>query len=381
MKKQYGEEGKNIYFATIRKKAMQTAGFEPEGDVIDEYAKGGGGSAPNIPGAAEFIEELPKKVTAAAKKVKKVVTGESVEAGPILPGEKGKRVFPSGQGPKRTGAKLPPLQNAGFEPEGESIQEADKVMSGIVDRFREKIKEREEQGKEAEKFSASTCGCGKFPCECDDRSRKTSMDLYKNKLRAMGLKMDYEPEGEQIDEYAGLLARGILAAGTALAGKAVYDKGKKVADKIKTQNDEKAKQIDTLLQRNSFEPEGEVIDEAKYGTAKGRKALAKKVRAGKDVGKKGAGFEAIVDKASPKVGKKRATKIAAAAMWKNLANSYEPTGTTISEREFDEPGEEDWRPDVRAHNKAVGYRGGYKPYKRSPKPGTSGPGSQAKPAD
>jgi hypothetical protein len=61
--------------------------------------------------------------------------------------------------------------------------------------------------------------------------------------------------------------------------------------------------------------------------------------------------------------------------------SYELDGNVISEREFDEPGEEDWRPDVRAHNKAVGYRGGYKPYKRGQKPGTSGPGSQAKPAD
>jgi hypothetical protein len=62
------------------------------------------------------------------------------------------------------------------------------------------------------------------------------------------------------------------------------------------------------------------ICEAHYGTAKGRKKLAKKVRAGKDVGKPGGGFEAIVDKASPKYGKKRATKIAAAAMWKNLGN-------------------------------------------------------------
>lgn len=60
------------------------------------------------------------------------------------------------------------------------------------------------------------------------------------------------------------------------------------------------------------------MTEAKYGTEKGRKKLAKKVRAGKDVGKKGAGFEKIVNKASKKYGKERATKIAAAAMWKNL---------------------------------------------------------------
>ena len=65
------------------------------------------------------------------------------------------------------------------------------------------------------------------------------------------------------------------------------------------------------------------VTEAKYGTAKGRKALAKKVRKGEDVGKKGAGFEAIVKKASGKYGKERATKIAAAAMWKNLGGKKE----------------------------------------------------------
>lgn len=65
------------------------------------------------------------------------------------------------------------------------------------------------------------------------------------------------------------------------------------------------------------------IVEAQYGTEAGRKKLAKKVRAGKDVGKKGGGFEKIVKKASKKYGKKRATKIAAAAMWKNLAKEEE----------------------------------------------------------
>ena len=36
--------------------------------------------------------------------------------------------------------------------------------------------------------------------------------------------------------------------------------------------------------------------------------------------------------------------------------SYEPEGNTISERENDEPGESDNRPDVKAHNRAVGYK-------------------------
>jgi hypothetical protein len=61
------------------------------------------------------------------------------------------------------------------------------------------------------------------------------------------------------------------------------------------------------------------IFEAKYGTAKGRHKLALKVSKGQDVGAAGGGFEKIVAKQSKKYGKKRATKIAAAAMWKNLA--------------------------------------------------------------
>ena len=53
---------------------------------------------------------------------------------------------------------------------------------------------------------------------------------------------------------------------------------------------------------------------------------------------------------------------------------FEPTGNVISEREFDEPGEEDWRPEVRSHNKM--YGGYNRPVKKKPnsdpKPG-SGP--------
>ena len=39
-----------------------------------------------------------------------------------------------------------------------------------------------------------------------------------------------------------------------------------------------------------------------------------------------------------------------------LKMSYEPEGNTISERENDEPGEGDDRPDVKAHNLAIGYK-------------------------
>jgi hypothetical protein len=39
-----------------------------------------------------------------------------------------------------------------------------------------------------------------------------------------------------------------------------------------------------------------------------------------------------------------------------LKTSYEPEGNTISERENDEPSERDDRPDVKAHNRAIGYK-------------------------
>jgi hypothetical protein len=52
-----------------------------------------------------------------------MVASENIESGPILPTEKGRRVFPKGQEPKATGAKLPTLQKAQYDPEGEVIEE------------------------------------------------------------------------------------------------------------------------------------------------------------------------------------------------------------------------------------------------------------------
>ncbi len=63
----------------------------------------------------------------------------------------------------------------------------------------------------------------------------------------------------------------------------------------------------------------EEIIEEKYGTAAGRKRVAKMARSGKDIGKKGPGFQKMVNKLTPKYGKERATKIAAAQMYKTHA--------------------------------------------------------------
>ena len=179
MKKQYGEKGKNIYFATIRKKAMQNAHYEFEdGTLLDEMGM------------------------------------------PIL---------------------------------------------GVVK-------------KDSAKKEGPSCDTNSD----DMRSLPTKVNLIKNKMRAMGLKMSYEPEGKQIDEIAPLVAAG-LAAGAALAGGAVIKrsqdaaksgvdaakKGQKIKPGIGIGNAAYGMQKhndalkDVMKQYNSYESEGEMVDEAR----------------------------------------------------------------------------------------------------------------------
>jgi hypothetical protein len=105
--------------------------------------------------------------------------------------------------------------------------------------------------------------------EIDPREIPTKMNLVKNKLRAMGLKMSYEPEGEQIDEVAPLA----IGAGMAAAAAAPYLLKKfakpavdKAIDKPATGSggliDKMKQRRDAINQMNSYEPEGEQIDEA-----------------------------------------------------------------------------------------------------------------------
>jgi len=68
------------------------------------------------------------------------------------------------------------------------------VMKG-----KNKIKVMPELGESAEVCEK----CGKNPCECDKedpRGMNTKVNLMRNKLRAMGLKMSHEPEGEMIEQ-------------------------------------------------------------------------------------------------------------------------------------------------------------------------------------
>ena len=92
---------------------------------------------------------------------------------------------------------------------------------GVVSRFRSILAEEEKvEDKKKEK-------------EVDPRGMKTAISLYKNKLRAMGMKMEHHQkdkdgntiphEGEEINEVVGQLAGGLVgsAMGKGIAGKAI----------------------------------------------------------------------------------------------------------------------------------------------------------------
>lgn len=67
---------------------------------------------------------------------------------------------------------------------------------------------------------------------------------------------------------------------------------------------------------------------------KEKSALAKKAHAGKDIGKKGAGFAKVEKAAEKQYGSKEAgQKVAAAAMWKNAAKHENVNENTMTERE------------------------------------------------
>ena len=81
--------------------------------------------------------------------------------------------------------------------EGKDEEEVDKEID--VMKGKNKVKVMPELGE-----SAKVCEkCGKSPCECDKedpRGMKTKVNLMRNKLRAMGLKMSHVPEGEVVSE-------------------------------------------------------------------------------------------------------------------------------------------------------------------------------------
>ena len=147
-----------------------------------------------------------------------------------------------------TGLKL-----AHHEPEGETIEEM---------RGRQQVDPRQQNRAEKDEKKKTSEVVGNMK---KVMTKKRMLDKQKFELQKKGklpLTMSNEVEGEQLDELAplaGLAVKGALATGTAIMGKMVYDKGKKVADKIKQQNQQKVDMINNIS--NSYEAEGETVSE------------------------------------------------------------------------------------------------------------------------
>jgi acylphosphatase len=120
-----------------------------------------------------------------------------------------------------------------------------------------------------EKVQKEETQCKSDNKEKDPREIDTERNLVKNKLRAIGLKMSYEPGGDQIDE--GLPA---IAAGAALAGGIGYGLSK-LGQSMKKDRQPAVKTRPGTIQSNiqqrnqqmrdlmnqSYEPEGNLVSE------------------------------------------------------------------------------------------------------------------------
>lgn len=243
------------------------------------------------------------------------------------------------------------IQMNSHEPEGEDIQEvAPPGMEGTVKAMKkhpELSRGKTKEGKEKNIYALAWWMKGKGykihrkpsgamkeeACGCEDekepklkkseggvedsREIPTKVNLVKNKLRAMGLKMSYEPEGEVVDEAQvmgsvrssdqnpkGAAARvssgrGMTmtpARGLGASKPAGDDKARaaKQADQAKEDRRAAAKErsasgedrlskLIRSVQKDSFEPEGEIVDErTRYA-----KETGKSFTSGKSTSKKG----------------------------------------------------------------------------------------------
>ncbi len=144
--------------------------------------------------------------------------------------------------------------------------------------------------------------------------------------------MDELPVGNEEEPVDDMALQSIMEALFGEVSKDPYDKVKvmKVKDKFEayTTQGGKIKTFDTEAEARKFADEKnkkKEIEEAKKKpsaglTKKKKSTIAKKAASGKDIGKKGKGFEMIAKKAAKKYGsKERGQAVAAAAMWKSQA--------------------------------------------------------------
>jgi len=280
-------------------------------------------------------------------KTEQITTGPVMKPGSGLGG--GKLVYPKGQEPKTTGAKLPTLQQAHYEPEGEEISEREMTSS---DMQKEKNLKKKYDPSGMKSSMKKQYGTEKGEEVYFATIRKKAMEQYLGlveKKHDTYLELDMEKRQKNNE-------------------KAIADMKKTKANKdmVKAaskhfEEHQRNLELDYYLDE-ALRPASERMQSMQ--TAAGRKkqeqqrekkskleAEADKILAG--FSKKGTGTAKT--KAAPKAAAPEANRYLKTGQKKDtLAMKVK---TAMSERrEMDEPGEEDWRPEVKRHNKMVGYK-------------------------
>ena len=292
---------------------------------------------------AETIEKVKGAIGKVGSEIKRRAANAAVSAyaaGKMAKGAAGEAATAAGEAAKKVGAAAGETARKAGEAAGEvakkaggAAKEAGKAagkaaLTGAGYAAGKAVKYAKKAG---EAVSAGYKAGSKDDGEsAEDTGSETSPRAFPARSRGSSQSSD---EGSGETTQRGSLRR---AAGNLLKRgiKKVLRGGAKLVSKTAKGVEAAARGVSGLADKaqERLREEMEEIEESKKrGTASGRKKLAAKIRRGEDVGKPGGGFEKIVQKASPKYGKKRATKIAAAAMWSNLANSYEVEGELVDE--------------------------------------------------
>ncbi|AOV60299.1 hypothetical protein S820908_152 [Synechococcus phage S-CAM9] len=118
---------------------------------------------------------------------------ENVMGGPVLPGEKGKKVYPRGQGPRPTGAQLPTFQKADYEPEGEMVEGAISGELDTSDRDPNKYK------KVGPRSPGSASAVGSLDTSDRDPNKYKKVGPRSPGSASAVMRNSYEPEGEMVE--------------------------------------------------------------------------------------------------------------------------------------------------------------------------------------
>ena len=182
-----------------------------------------------------------------------------------------------------------PLSQEEVEVDGEQVDEkmdlAKADMGDVVKdfyksdapQFKGKSKKKRQQMAIAAKLTAERggrklgeemegCGCGKTPCECDDREMPTKASLLKNKLRARGIQVAGETPSPRNMKTGGEIGEQVTTQTQFKPLPSSGSTGYNSAPPAPTlpppsANKPKPQVKKPVVQVNSFEPEGEQIDE------------------------------------------------------------------------------------------------------------------------